>query len=800
MELLYTVSRKQPPSIKNQNVDWLHECVTLCSVSNQNIVAFTTSTDVEDTSGKSWASHVYVADLNSPWECHRVLTNDAEITVLEWDLSGSKLLVTDVGGKVQVWSMKDHLLNEWTCLQSTGFSGEHIICAAFFHNGKKMSLVPDKKDSPLYSDKFASLRFAPSVRHFAGRPLEGCVLVGTSGMVGVVVFTPDGRVMTASESLGSVRHRIRVIDMCYAKNGDFLVASSSGKISLPIQCYRVVVRMHDDKCTVTTQALPSFFLQCSSKDDNTYTYISGLKFAFREDADALIVAASGKVGSMVELWELREKVLSINKLFLQNQNSETYKSVVWQHSTHFPTNSPVVRIATPLCSVTSATPSSCPLVVALVDGSIMCLYRDSLQQPITVNVNSTYQRGEELPLKMARRSITVASMQFSWTNSLVFVMDSQSQMYLYRLTHTLDPVTLLEYCLVTGMNWWDVLMCLRGHMLEMISERFSESFNRQLASLQQCYYVRFMAMKVVLYRMQQGGQQKASFQNALLMLHLIASAFKALLRPSDLSSHDKGPGESLSEILSAKSVECVGDVDKALLNLEAKEYTVEASTLQSLQQLIQWVANFALSLLAALPEHRQNKGPGYEILKDAKTLSLLRELVVIMRIWGLIRSTCLPTFVRSTENLDVLGHLFRLLTRLLQTQEPDDALLDECCLLYSQVMIPHVNFGAMAYGIASPALWLQTTPLQLEYGQEPDFVQFKSEPSPFDGAAQREALMDAVRHIYLGQQPAAVKQCTRCCSLTLLHGLPRSAANRAWDQRWARGCPCGGHWKLRSVP
>ena len=50
------------------------------------------------------------------------------------------------------------------------------------------------------------------------------------------------------------------------------------------------------------------------------------------------------------------------------------------------------------------------------------------------------------------------------------------------------------------------------------------------------------------------------------------------------------------------------DVDKVLLHLEAKEFTVEPSTLQSLHQLIQWVADLALNLLARLPEQRRTTG------------------------------------------------------------------------------------------------------------------------------------------------------------------------------------------------
>lgn len=43
----------------------------ICSVSSTNVVAFTTETDIEDNSIRSWGSHVYIADLNSPWQVHK---------------------------------------------------------------------------------------------------------------------------------------------------------------------------------------------------------------------------------------------------------------------------------------------------------------------------------------------------------------------------------------------------------------------------------------------------------------------------------------------------------------------------------------------------------------------------------------------------------------------------------------------------------------------------------------------------------------------------------------------------------
>lgn len=143
----------------------------------------------------------------------------------------------------------------------------------------------EKKDSYQYSEKFSHLRVAPSVKGFGGRPLEGCLIVSATGMVGVIVLARDLNQMTlqsVSESLGTMRNRITTADICYGKSkhainyftchlmnhfaflfldGHFLVAVSSGNVKLPIQCYRVSVKKVDDKCIITSQALPSFFLQ-----------------------------------------------------------------------------------------------------------------------------------------------------------------------------------------------------------------------------------------------------------------------------------------------------------------------------------------------------------------------------------------------------------------------------------------------------------------------------------------------------------------------------------------------------------
>ncbi|KAJ9590030.1 hypothetical protein L9F63_016846, partial [Diploptera punctata] len=793
MDLIYALFRKHSTnSAKSlQNFECLHEGHTLCSVSSQNIVAFSTTTELEDLSGKTWGSHVYVADLNTPWYSHKVVSNKAGVTALEWDLPGEKLLIADTAGNVQLWGFKEHVLNEWVSLATASFPGEHILGAAFFHNGKKISLVSEKKDNLHYNEKFTHLRFPPSVRYFGGRPMEGCLVISTTGMVGVVIMSREGnpQLITTSNSLGSTRNRITAVDICYGKNGHFLVAVSSGSVSLPIQCFRVSVEHTNEKCVIMSQALPSFFLQSSPIKENQYRHVVQLKFVVREDADSLVVAANGDNGCLVEIWELREKPLPIHKLFQSKSHSsqpEPFKTVLWQHQSHFMSSSPVVCITTSKLSITTTMPPPCYVMVALADGSIHCLYRDSLKQVATASLNQVWRQEEAPSSKQLKTCLRISHLDMSWLGCVLVAADTLGQLYLYRLLPISEPggpmtvpyaCTLLEYCLVTGLDWWDLLVSLRPSMMDTVCERFTESFNRQQTHVQQFHYVQFLNIKTSLYRLTVNGQSKAADLTNLLMLHSVATAFKSLLRPSDLSSHDKGPAERLSAVM----MDPLTDVDKVLLRLEAKEFTVEPSTLQSLQQLIQWVADLALNLLARLPEQRQaGKSSGYELLRDYKALNTLRELLIIIRIWGLLRQSCLPVFVRSAETVDVLSLLFRLLSRLIQSPEPDETLLDECCLLPNQVMIPQLNPPTKIVAVASPALFYQSLPIQLEFGTDPESLLFVPDLNPVEGAMQTEQTVDSIRHIYLGKQPLMVKQCCRCGCKAQVQSMTRTAAIRAW--------------------
>ncbi|XP_077525198.1 mediator complex subunit 16 [Amblyomma americanum] len=810
MDHVYSVLKRFPSSV-SPSTEWLTESKTVCSISSHNTLAFTSSSDVQEPVGKITCFHVFVVDLNMPWDAYKVMTHSEEITCIEWDVGASKLLITDAVGQIQLWSMKNYLLNDWTMIASTSFPGEYILTGAWFHNGKKIGLNMEKKDSALYLEKYVHVRFGPSVRQVGGKPSEGCIAVTSSGLVCVVILQSDETVITGTEILGQYRSRLKVVDLCYAKNGDFLVVTSDGLVQSSVHCYRIALKLNQDKCVITCHPFSSFYLNChisaQSREKPPHTRVTHLNFVLREAADAVAVSVSGSAGSTIELWELREKPVRFHKMFHTPSIDTSTKTVGWQHHASTSHSSPVMALCTPRLSIYDMSPPPSYIIAAYKDNVIKCYSREYLACLCSININAASHRRDDHGIKYQHLSATVSHMQLSWTSGVLVAVDSLSQLFLFRLAPVTEPstpvspsytLTLLEHCLMTGTDWWDVLLSLRPGVIETICDKFTEIFNKQPPGIQQCFFSRFLSIKGSLYRCLSNGQPKAGDCHAQIMLNAVSAVMKGLLRPRDLSSHEKGPAETLSAVMGSRDV--ISNLDKVLLHLETKEFSVEPLILQSLQQLTQWVADLTLHLMASLPQQVYNhmRFPGGGLISDAKSLNMLRELLVIFRMWGFISESCLPAYTKMTDNLDVLSLLFKLLTKTLLNHgsEPDETLLDECCLLPSQILIPSIDLGNHTEGVASPALFLNSLPMQFEFGIPPDFLHVPSKLHPVEGSVSMPSKMDIVRHISLGTNPASARHCTRCFSMSMVRPGVKAGTIRAWEQRWVRFCPCGGQWRL----
>lgn len=153
--------------------------------------------------------------------------------------------------------------------------------------------------------------------------------------------------------------------------------------------------------------------------------------------------------------------------------------------------------------------------------------------------------------------------------------------------------------------------------------------------LPQVLATRILAVKASLCKLSTATAARACDFYAKLLLIAISSTLKSLLRPHVLNTPDKSPGDRLTEICAKNTdtgeaggawpvfgstsqcmVACSSDIDKVMINLKTEEFVLDGPPLQSLQQLIQWVGDFVLYLLANLPNQvRQSHVPGVQKLE-----------------------------------------------------------------------------------------------------------------------------------------------------------------------------------------
>lgn len=827
MELFFDINRSR------LNHQELKKSNNIIKISSGNLLAFSTNLEIEtevNRGERKPGNFLYVSDLNIPFFVYEVTNRKFPISAVEWDKSGKYLLVGDTNGLVSVYTQKNNLINDWMSVYEVHLSGENVLKAVFFHNGFKLKYNHEKKDQTSCTDKYQRVKFQPSVRKFGGVAEFGCLLITATGMIASFLIPSADIINPANladhkapinnnnsevttESLGMVRNFYDTADVAYTHDGYFLVAVSNSNTksykSCVVQCYKVSVSVSNSKLTVKSNALPSFFpSESNNSSSNPNSNLVKLRWLSEEDPDSILILTNSPEGSVLDLWHLTEETAQIHKLFQQNKPN-SYKVSVWNHKSTSASEKKASNLTTTKFLFGVKQPAH-HIFVCYQDNSVLCFNTDGFKILASVNVNTSYMvRGSseiEISPKQTKMTGKLADFDLSYFSHLLVILDSVGNIYCYKNNFIINEslegipnsaiqqsVNLLEYCLVSGADTLDVIWCLKLNLLDQIIDKFTENFNRQNSAFIQFYYVKFLIMKTCLHRMSSSGQVKANDLLCLLNLHSILTAFKSLLRPADLTFRDKGPAENLALTLSDINGH---DVDKVLLNLEAKDFAVEKSTLQSLQQLIQWVGDLALNILAKLPDCRgflSNSKTSGDI-SDIVALSSIRELLVIIRIWGLLKPSCLPQFLKSTDN-DVLLTIFKLLTKLaLNPNDPDEYLLDECCLLPNQVLVQQLQLNVPRICVSSFYLVHLQAPLHLEYGTECEKLRFVPDQPNIEGCLTNNNIVDSIRYIQIGKNQT-VRRCTRCGAYASLNNIAKTVAMKSWENRFSSCNGCGGSWQ-----
>ncbi|XP_059062479.1 mediator of RNA polymerase II transcription subunit 16 [Achroia grisella] len=798
MELIYSMRRKPlkypPPHFENP-LD--AEVVRpICTISNSNIIAFSSPTELSDSDGNTWGGHVYVCDLDTPWDSHKVTSTPYPISTLEWDNEGKQLLVATTDGDVSVFGQKDYLLNEWQCLYTAQFPGEQIIKAVFFHNGRRFVLMDKKPDAPI-TERIQMSRSTPTLKGFGGVACEGAFVLTASGLA--AALTPpqgsaDGaRATVASESLRG-RHHIICADIAH-KTGSVVVAAGGRAAVRVYVCAVARPPGRPPAAALHVQPLPTIFLPADHAPPVSITW------CLREDTDSLMIASN-----KLTLWKLTERSHPVHKLLAkgplqgsttpgsnQKPPSDCFNTVVWVQTGAWPVEGGAVQV-------------SCgrpPPALLATTRALHLLSRDShhyiCSRPV-VTVGSGEPAGAATPPKKTKygagipagEPALVSSVQVSVLGGVAICLDSLAQLHVYRLPQpwsdmpspmSLQQATsLLEYAMVAGYDYLDILLTLKSNMMETVYERLTESFQRYPQHFQQYYYHSWLKVRTALCRSVAGWQCGAAWLASAGWV-AAAGAAAAAAAPRD-DRADRADRADLPDHALAALLDDSPDADKILLSLEAKtEVCSEALSLQALRRPLQRALDVALTVLAALPHHHHGHTHGYDIITDPSAITLLRKLVVVVRASG-----------RGGEALS------RPLSRLASGTQLKQDLIEECAALAAQIPSPRVWESLPRCTVSAPHL--RPWPFYLEYGVEPEALRYTPEPPAYaQGDTTPSTNMDSIRYMYLGGGSLAARWrgCSRCGARALSAAQPaRHPLQRAYDARFLPACRCGGKWTLFS--
>ncbi|XP_072937631.1 mediator of RNA polymerase II transcription subunit 16 [Epargyreus clarus] len=810
MELIYSMRRKslkcEPPHFETTTDPEVTR--PLCTISTCNIIAFSSLTELSDADGDSWGGHVYVCDLDTPWESHKVTSTVHPVSAIEWDIEGKQLLVATTEGDVSVYTQKDYLLNEWTCLYSASFPGEHIIKASFFHNGRRIAVAEKKPDAPI-SDRIQMLRQTPTLKGFGGVAVEGALIVTGTGLLGAAAAGDGARALTATDGR-PVREHVVAAEIAH-KGGGTAGGAGTQLVALAwrrgarrgVRCAAVSVARAAARApalALAAQPLPALCLL----DDDAQAPMS-IAWCLREDTDSLLVA-----GTTLTLWKLTERSFPVHKLLSkgpvqgsttpgsgQKTGQDCFNTVVWQQTAVWP-----VEGGQGARHITSTKlPLGPPHAVLATPRALHLIARDNHHYLCSRALSSGSGAAAETPATAAAppkkakygggalpsggSCATVSCVEMSTFGGLLVAVDTHSQLHVYKLPQpwaeniptplsVQHATLLLEYAMVSGYDYLDILMTIKPNIVEALYERFTETFQRQPQTFQQYYFHHWLKIRIALCSVSPGTLRAAGALAALQAAAAAWAACGAALRPDDKP-------DALDDLTHPEH-------DKSLLALEAKaDVPTEGGTLQALQalqplrRLLERAVDITLTALAALPLPNTHHQPhGYELWADPRAVGLLRKLVVAARACG-----------RGGEPLS------RPLARLANNAQLKADLLEECASLTAQwpsrvwELLPRCCVAA-PHG--------RPWPLCFEYGTEPEYLRYSPEPPPY---AQCDfpplGTMDAIRYMYLGggRKPRRWRQCGRCGARALPASQPtKHPLQRAYDARFLAACKCGGKWTL----
>nr|XP_053629509.1 mediator of RNA polymerase II transcription subunit 16-like [Cherax quadricarinatus] len=775
-------------------------------------------------------------DLNCPYEPHVILESTNTVISLVFNSEGSQLLVVLSLGTVQLFT-KGSGLHEWPSTHTCDWDGEDILHINFFHGGIRASLQSsDVKVHSPYTEKIVAHLHKPTLVDHGQCAQNGFFAVSASGLLLVCVLTHEGCVLVEKKVvLGQTRDNFTVATAALAPSGHIHVATWKPEM---IKCWRAELKITHQDCAggkgdlnITIEAAQSF---CPFRSSTTWhnsqkseglVQVTCLHYTEVEDPNSLLVAltverpaeasptqqanntcSTGTVSHLVQKYQLQDQMRPLLKLFKPKSDSAGISTKEWACVGEWVSNSHVVVLGTAPRHLLPGPPGAqLPFIItaATADAFIYSINRDNMQQMSSHNLLNIRGSGDDIPVsKRVYLDRRLVSLAHTWSGFSVLAMDTSGCLHFITLMRPADVgpqwaisvILLLEFALVSGNDWWDLLVSTPPTSVPTLTEKLSETFHQHSAPIIQHLHTRFLVMKTSMLRLLGSQQQKAIEARLQAQLTATQQLFRSL-RPvtCDVASADKNISASVQGYLESRSSLDILDIEKSLDHLcssvNIKDCQVDPGQLQNLQPLLQFAADLALFILFMLAQNSK-----FELARDPKIVQSLRELIFVARLWHRQNKLVLPQMFHKTQSVDVWAQIYKILTRLAQIlpADPDSNLIDECVLLETQVVCRELPLYVPARGVLADMVSSAPMPLQYEFGQveTSSMSSAGGQPRILEGALPPLQMLDPLHYHYIAPQEPKFN-CTRCCSVRASWW---GDSESAWDQQWASNCICSGHW------
>lgn len=298
-----------------------------------------------------------------------------------------------------------------------------------------------------------------------------------------IINQHDQSVEYVKECLGKSYSRLSIASMAHTGNGDIMIAATDGQLSSAVQCHLVSLSLNGTCASMQIRTGSSLHMKSqidygsSNAQRMMVTYV---EFMNMDASDTLILCCGSHGYSCMEIWQLVEQHMPLNKMFPMPQSPDSgFKVPKWMHKATIQHASYLTSIASPrlpMGLINQIEPGFSPYIgVSYRDGSIKFIHRFTHQVlQFSSDVLQKQVQGFS-PSKKQKSLVHITSLVQTLSGcGLIAMHDGKiSVLKVYNVRDVnltmaaLHVCLLLEYAMVTGQDWWDILLAVKPGILNI---------------------------------------------------------------------------------------------------------------------------------------------------------------------------------------------------------------------------------------------------------------------------------------------------------------------------------------------